>query len=296
LAKKYDNSKAWAKNHRINENGVVERRCSNSKCNQWLEENEDNFYLHNKNKPEKGYSSECKRCAIKRSQAIAEKIPEEKQEQLKIERKLRYERDKKIELKRVKVWFRNNKDIKREYWRDYYIKNPEKMKLYADNHRNHDITNTEWTAVQKFFNCTCAYCGKTLEQQYIDNNEQFHKEHVEHDGYNDIRNCVCACSNCNSTKRKRNIKELYESRDINGFTQDKYEKILSWCNKEYKKYIEPKLPYRITRKQNEGLKTYHWELWSVDDKRNFIECISMADKKKLLKQELENIITNHYQM
>lgn len=54
-------------NHRINKNGIVERRCT--KCEKWLEENTDNFYLHNKSYPERGFHSECKKCTIKRTKS-----------------------------------------------------------------------------------------------------------------------------------------------------------------------------------------------------------------------------------
>ena len=50
----------WELYHRINENNIIERRCT--QCKQWLEENLDNFYLMNKKKPERGFTARCRSC------------------------------------------------------------------------------------------------------------------------------------------------------------------------------------------------------------------------------------------
>ena len=47
-------------NHRTNDCGIIERRCTG--CQEWLEENADNFYMMNKSKPEKGFNAWCKNC------------------------------------------------------------------------------------------------------------------------------------------------------------------------------------------------------------------------------------------
>jgi hypothetical protein len=59
----------------------------------------------------------------------------------------------------------------------------------------------------------------------------------------------------------------------------------------YKDFIEKKPPYRITRKQNEGLKTYHWELWVVDEMRNLDKCVATADKKNGLNKFIKLLFT-----
>lgn len=61
-----------------------------------------------------------------------------------------------------------------------------------------------------------------------------------------------------------------------------------WCEEEYKKYIEDKPPYRIIEKRNKGITSCRWELWSVDEKRNMIECIAVREKKKEILEDLKN--------
>ena len=218
------------------------------------------------------------------------------------------------EIKRASQWIKNNPEnfkaaykryMKTDSWRAYkkenYIKtkdltikwrkdHPEKNKQYAQNHRNHDISTKEWKVCQEYFNYTCAYCGKTLEQQYKQNNHQFHKEHVDHEGYNDVRNCVPACTNCNSTKKEKTIEHLFNINIISTFTQDRYDKIMLWCNEDYKQYIEEKPPYKIKHSRiyrEDGTYYLQAELWIVDNKRNFIKCIATEVKKKDLNLHIQ---------
>ena len=61
-----------------------------------------------------------------------------------------------------------------------------------------------------------------------------------------------------------------------------------WCNEDYKQYIEEKPPYKITRKQNEDKRTYYFQLWTMDEKRNMLECIATGDKKKDIMNDIKN--------
>jgi len=220
----------------------------------------------------------------------------------------------KCEIIKAGQWIKNNPEsfkkayknyMKTDSWRAYkkenYIKtkdltiqwrkdHPEKTKQYIQNHRNHDISTKEWKACQEYFNYVCAYCGKTLEQQYKQNNHQFHKEHVDHEGYNDVRNCVPACTNCNSTKKEKTIEHLFNINIISTFTQDRYDKIMLWCNEDYKQYIEEKPPYKIKHSRiyrEDGTYYLQAELWIVDNKRNFIKCIATEVKKKDLNLHIQ---------
>lgn len=238
------------------------------------------FYVNNTSKVD-GLYPHCHRCGSQKA------IQQWKDDPLKHrEAHKRYEKTSKF-----KKWMRKNQEDMKEYRKDYRKTNKEKMKYYNEQHRNHDITENEWRNVQNYFEYICAYCGKTLEDQKKQNKEQFHKEHVEHDGYNDVRNCVCACTNCNSTKRKRKIQELFESGDIENFTQDKYDKIMLWCKEDYKQYIEDKPPYRIMKSRNyydDGTYDYTHELWTVDEKRNVIECITTRNKRREIIKDIES--------
>jgi hypothetical protein len=112
---------------------------------------------------------------------------------------------------------------------------------------------------------------------------KLHKDHVDHQGYNDLRNAVPACRSCNDSKHTNSLDEWYKQQKF--FDEDKYNKIISWINEGYKEHIENKPPYRIVRrqnvkKQNDDKKTFHFELWTVDKYRNMIECIKIGKKKK----------------
>ena len=267
-------------------NGVKERRCS--KCKEWFPETTEYYYMHNKSKPERGYQSECKKCAIKRSDKIQKDNPE----------RTKYYKDSHY-YKNIDIWVDRQRIYNKKHAEQIAIKekewaknNPDKMKRYAQNryHHNHDISTKEWKACQEYFNYVCAYCGKTLEQQYKQNNHQFHKEHVDHEGYNDVRNCVPACTNCNSTKKEKTIEHLFNINIISTFTQDRYDKIMLWCNEDYKQYIEEKPPYKIKHSRiyrEDGTYYLQAELWIVDNKRNFIKCIATEVKKKDLNLHIQ---------
>jgi len=157
------------------------------------------------------------------------------------------------------------------------------------------------TNLQKFKNLMNNFKVEIFEEtdEYnctsirLKSNHQFHKEHVDHEGYNDVRNCVPACTNCNSTKKEKTIEHLFNINIISTFTQDKYDKIMLWCEEDYKQYIEEKPPYRIKHSRiyrEDGTYYLQAELWIVDDKRNFIKCIATEVKKKDLKIHIEKYI------
>jgi len=265
-------------NHRINDNGVIERRCTG--CQKWLEENFDNFYCVNKKAINKKYTPECKECAKKRTDDNrSEKYDDyyrdyNKQLYLKDPQKF-IESDRKHRLLNPEAH-----KLKDKKWRE---KHPEKCIEHAKKHRNHEITPEEWRSCLKIFGNKCAYCGLPAKKHIVTRNGKdiimnFHKEHVDDDGYNDLRNAVPSCQSCNSSKHESSLNGWYKSRDF--YNEKKYNKIIWWTTEGYKTYIEEKPPYRIIRKQNEGKKNFHWEMWSVDEKRNMIECIKVGDKRK----------------
>lgn len=169
------------------------------------------------------------------------------------------------------------------YSLEWQRKNPDKCSVYAKQHRIHDITETEWKECLSVFNNTCAYCGLPVEKHIVKRNGKniimkLHKDHVDHDGSNDLRNAVPSCRSCNDSKHQSDLEEWYRKQEF--FCEEKLNKIIWWITEGYKNYIEEKPPYRIIKKQNEDKKTFHWELWSVDNQRNMIECIKTSDKKK----------------
>lgn len=248
-----------------------------SKCGKTKEE--DNFY-HNwvwrKNKTIKILyrNPVCIEC-VKNETIIRNK---ENPEKRKLQIKKDNARHKKIEAHRA------NGKRQREigYTSSWQKSNPDKIRQYAQNHRTHDISTKEYNSMCKAFNYSCAYCGRSLEEVIKETGQKLHKEHVDNEGYNDLRNCVPACRSCNDHKWKFGLNEWYNESNTN-FTTERYNKIIWWTTEGYKDYIEEKPPYRITKSREydeDGSYTYKWELWGVDDKRNLVECVDIKSKKK----------------
>lgn len=273
-------------NHRINDDGVIERRCS--KCMEWKEETLEYFYLKNKSKPKMGFSPACRKCSTKASVDRYAKNPEPIREYANTYRAENIDKC----INDIKQWRADpqNHNKKREYEIEYYNKYPEKHKLYNQNHRIHDITEAEWRSCLKVFNNECAYCGLPQDKHIIIRNGQyikmvFHKEHVDDDGYNDLRNAIPSCRYCNSHKHKFEMEEWYKQQKF--FNEVRYNKIIWWTTEGYKDYIDDKPPYRILKKKNEDNNKFHWNLWSVDDLRNTVEIISTKNKRKELKDDIK---------
>jgi hypothetical protein len=277
-------------NIRIQE-GIKERRCS--VCQIWKPETEEYYYMKNKSKPEKGFKAECKECTIKNTQKYMKKNYDKMFNYI-----VQWQQDNRDKtLSYMREFYQSNKDERREYVKEWVNNNPERAKEYRNEHRDHDITDTEWKNCKAYFNNCCAYCGLPIEQHKILRNKKIikmdlHKEHVDDNGANDLSNCIPGCQSCNSIKHLKSIDELLESKLIPNFTQDKYNKIKLWITEGHKQYIEEKPPYKITRKQNEGESTYHFELWSVDEQRNMIECLATADKKSGLNKYIKMLFKN----
>ena len=176
------------------------------------------------------------------------------------------------------------------YSLDWQRANPEKCRQYSKMHRDHDITTAEEQAMLKVFDYSCAYCGMTLEEHKKKFKQKLHNDHVDEDGYNDLRNDVPACKRCNCGKHESELENWYPQQKF--YTEERYNKIIWWITEGYKDFIEDKLPYKIIKKRNEDNNKFHWELWTVDEYRNMVECIYIRDKKKEILKEIEkgNII------
>ena len=207
--------------HKIS-NGELYKQCS--KCRQWILCSSEYFYVAN-NKTD-GLAACCKEC--KRNQnhhyAITNK---DKIKEINHKTNLRPERQK---YNREK-----SKKMKGEgYCKQWYYNNLEKAKAYRIKKlaQKHDITKQQWESCKKYFNDSCAYCGITEKNHKKLHKERLHKEHVKHDGVNDISNCVPACKSCNSQKWKFTIDEWYnKSNPV--YTRKRYEKIMQWINNDY---------------------------------------------------------------
>src|SRR5690606_38357784 len=94
--------------------------------------------------------------------------------------------------KRLK-WRKKNADKLKEY----------RIKRFKD--KKHEISNSEWLYCKEYFDNSCAYCGLHVDNHYVTYKGEYkltdlHKEHVDHEGSNDISNCVPSCKSCNSKK------------------------------------------------------------------------------------------------
>jgi hypothetical protein len=147
----------------------------------------------------------------------------------------------------------------------------------------------EWRKELEVFNYCCAYCGISEENSKRILKQRLHKDHADDQGYNDLRNAIPACKSCNSKKHQDDLETWYRQREF--FTEERLQLINWWLTEGYKEYIEDKPPYKIIRKQNEDKRTFHWELWSVDEQRNMIECLFIRDKRKDIINEIESSIT-----
>jgi hypothetical protein len=235
------NAEYWSKNLRTNENGITERYCNT--CGEWKEENTDNFYLRNKSKPEKGYGSECKICASKRSYEIQLKNPERTTKS-----KQKYYQNNLDKWYNDRIEYYKTHDGK-EIQKRWYQNNPEKAKenqQYRQKHKMHDITNEQWQACKEYFNNSCAYCGLPIEKHTATRNNKtinmdLHKEHVDDEGSNGLENCVPSCQSCNSSKRQYKLGVWYSPKNKRRggkvFLQERLDKINKWITEDYKQYI-----------------------------------------------------------
>ena len=269
--------------HRINDDGVEEKRCS--KCGEWKLCNNENFYSQQKNGGKDGLNSWCKVCF----RLGAKLYGRAHREEYSIAFKAWHLKNKKYINNWCVEWRKTHHEEKRIYEKEYYLKYPEKFKQYNENHRDHDITKKEWTHCLEAFDYKCAYCGISEEEHLKLYNQVLHKDHADCMGANDLSNAIPACRSCNSQKHDNDIEIWFKEQKF--FDEEKLEFIMWWLIEGHKNYIEDKPPYRIIRKRNEGLTTYHFELWSVDEMRNEISLIVSSKNKKGLDNHIKEYLT-----
>jgi hypothetical protein len=221
------------------------KECSVCKELKSLEE----YYSYKKTRKKDGesyfyYPPYCKSCAIKKTRQNRE--GKDYEEYKRVRREYMRERAGTEERK-----IRDRKNAKKRRAEGHYKKwqqdNPDKLKQYRINKMNatHNISKTEWSNCKDYFNNECAYCGKHIDNHYVTWNGKlkktdFHKEHVDHLGKNDLSNCIPSCKDCNSSKWTFTFEEWYskENKDYNYFSQERLDKINKWLKEDYKKYIE----------------------------------------------------------
>ena len=264
-------------------NGIDNKLCNKHHIyfpeeNPWIPATLDYFYYNDKNGSDFLHPC-CKRCGVKTTQKNYDL------DRRKVLNYGYYHNDEEYRLRQIA--YAQTPEYK-ENAAEWRRKNPEKCREYTQKHRIHDITDAEWRKELEVFNYECAYCGIVEKESLKIHKQKLHKEHIDNKGYNDLRNASPACRSCNSSKHEDSLDEWYPKQKF--FTQERYNKIQWWLTEGYKDYIEDKPPYRILRKRNEGLTTYHWNLWSVDEMRNTLEIIATGNKKKDLDKDIKEYL------
>jgi hypothetical protein len=127
--------------------------------------------------------------------------------------------------------------------KEWHDKNPQKLKLYSEKRESkiHEISANEWENCKNYFNYRCAYCGLPIEEHYIKYRGKlilgdFHRDHVDDNGENDLSNCIPGCKTCNSEKHDKDWDEWYINNE--NYNDERYNKIVKWLREDYIKYKE----------------------------------------------------------
>lgn len=209
---------------------ILGKICSICKDYKFISE----FYKHNTNKD--GLFPYCKKCNIekvsnwqqknkKQKYEYNKKRREENPEYFKKHRRKHYENNKDRMAKEQKSWRRENKDKVREYG------------LKREQNKTHNISKEEWEKCKVYFNHSCAYCGLSEEDHKMTYGQQLHRDHVVHDGANDLSNCVPACKPCNSSKHTFGINDWYNDNN-NNYTTYRMSKINDWLITYWKHHMD----------------------------------------------------------
>lgn len=178
------------------------------------------------------YNPQCKECSIIRSKKWADNNPEKFQAY----QRERYQRDRETLIERKRKWRIVNKEkeqISQKEWRE---NNRDKMRQYSIHrysNKQHTIPEDEWIRCKDYFNFQCAYCGLGEVEHRNLYKQQLHKEHVIHDGRDDIKNCVPSCKSCNGSKHLKTLNEWYNTSNVS-YTYERYSKIYQWIRYDCK--------------------------------------------------------------
>jgi len=202
--------------------------------------NMSSFYSQNKRyadgTPYIYYNPVCKPCLIDKTKKQHLENHEEYKEYTRNYLK-ENEDDQRIRLHNIR---QRKKEERTLYERDYYYKNKDKFKKYREErqHKNHDITDNEWEFCKQYFNYKCAYCGISEQKAKEEQGQVLHKEHVDHDGANDLSNCVPSCRVCNGRKWQHSLDFWYRESWNPNYSKERLDKIYQWLDKDYLKFKE----------------------------------------------------------
>lgn len=189
------------------------------------------FYSQQKHSKKQGdwiyYHPECKECSKKSARKWAINNIETKRASVRKNNKTKNT----MEISRK----RNQTQRENGYRKQWEENNPDKLIQYRENHKHkiHTLTEKEWIECKKYFNNECAYCGMNHDEQIKYYKQDFHKEHVDHEGANDLSNCIPSCKQCNSEKHIFTLDEWYNPSNLK-WSQERYNLIMKWITDDYK--------------------------------------------------------------
>jgi hypothetical protein len=201
-------------------------------CLEYFPRNKDYFY-ENKCNHDDGLYPYCKSCCIKKSRAWA--IKNLTKEDLKEINKAQNTRPERKQVKRDFDAVRRATGYNKKYY--YAHKNSFKIYRQVSYEKRHEISKKEWLFCKEYFNNSCAYCGITIDEHLNIFGQDFHKDHVDNVGKNDLSNCVPACKNCNSRKWKLDF-DIWYNVENTVFDNYRYRKIKNWIDEDYKDCLD----------------------------------------------------------
>jgi len=204
-------------------------------CEEYFPATKKYFYKNKKNSID-GMFPYCKECTKKKSRNNQLKDHEKYKAYIRNYLK-ENEDEQRIRLHNIRQRKKAERTI---YERDYYYKNKDKFKKYREDrqHKHHDITNDEWESCKQYFNNECAYCGISEQKAKEEQDQYLHKEHVEHNGANDLSNCVPSCRVCNSRKWQHDLEFWYREGWCPNYSKERLDKIYKWLDEDYLKFKE----------------------------------------------------------
>lgn len=229
--------KKYNETHKIINN--TEYKICNS-CKEWLPCTDEYFYKVKNNLD--GLRPDCKECTKKKATQWQQDNYERYHEWF-TERNSKRGREYYYIVN--KPWNEENKDRILKTKRNWDKNNPDKLRKYGKKriqNKKHKISNKEWLSCKEYFNYSCAYCELHQDKHFRlwkGEMKQFdlHKEHVIHNGANDLSNCVPSCQSCNSSKHDFSLGDWYNEENPN-YTEERLNKILKWLKEDYMNYIK----------------------------------------------------------
>jgi 5-methylcytosine-specific restriction endonuclease McrA len=214
------------------------KKCTNPDCEHpFKPATSDFFYEYNYYNKKLGHHKrlkpECKDCSIKRSLRDRHKDIEKTRERDRVQ----YYKRRDTELPRMRQGYWNNKEDRLTYHKNWRQTEHGKQIMREHSrfkwmHGLHKISESDWEFIKEYFDWSCAYCGLTDIESKIIYNQYLHKDHVYHDGSNEIDNCVPACRHCNTSKHNRDLLEWY-SEDKPYYSKERLDKVTKWVTEDF---------------------------------------------------------------